>query len=161
MDTCTVNWRNKASKVIESVYFKLCIVKIVWFFEFALKNRMAGTLRKLKRYLKGWNILDLLGCVLFILGFFLKAASLSSTINVFVWARYVHKYIILWRNTRSKYINKFLFHIISRIVLSIDLGIWFVRGLQFCLAIPSLGPKLYMISKMVCTCNRLIYHMLI
>lgn len=50
---------------------------------------MASMRRKALAYFKGWNIFDLLGCLLFILGFILKTASLRSSVSVFIWARYV------------------------------------------------------------------------
>ena len=39
--------------------------------------------------------------------------------------------------------------IVFRITLSIDLIIWYIRALHFCLIFQTLGPKLLMLKKMV------------
>jgi transient receptor potential cation channel subfamily M member 2 len=69
-----------------------------------------------------WNLLDLLGLVLFFVGYLLRIISFGTNESVFNW---------------------------SRIVLSIDLTLWYIRSLHFSLLFPSLGPKIVMMQKMI------------
>lgn len=67
-----------------------------------------------------WNKLDVLAIVLFFIGFSLR------------------------------FINSGECFCAARIVLSVDLAIWFMRSLDIFAAVKRLGPKLVMIGEMVC-----------
>lgn len=66
-----------------------------------------------------WNKLDVLAIVLFFVGFVLRFLPSSECFCA------------------------------ARIVLSIDLSIWFIRSLDIFAAVKRLGPKLVMIGEMV------------
>ena len=76
--------------------------------------------------------------ILFYIGFFISLASTARP-DLFTVARYEN-------------IMNFLFYynvILCRIILAIDLEIWYLLSLRFASAIKLLGPKLFMIGNMV------------
>ena len=78
---------------------------------------------KILKYLdNNWNYLDIFGCVLFIVAMCLRFVAMVTDENVFIAAR---------------------------IVLAIDLALWFTRLLHHTIIFKSLGPKLVMINQMV------------
>ena len=97
---------------------------------------------QIKSYLRdNWNYLDITGCLVFSIGmivrffsFFLKDESL------FIIARYLLLSYFIIIDFRKYFL---------RLVLCVDLWIWYVRILHVSLIIKSLGPKLVMIRKMV------------
>ena len=66
-----------------------------------------------------WNKLDVLAIVLFFIGFVLR----------------------FWPTTQC--------FCIARIVLAVDLSLWYIRTLDMFAAVKRLGPKLVMIGEMV------------
>ncbi len=66
-----------------------------------------------------WNILDVLAILLFYIGFALRFVPIADCFCA------------------------------ARIILSIDLTIWFMRSLDIFAAVKQLGPKLVMIGEMV------------
>lgn len=78
---------------------------------------------KLLHYFENnWNYLDISGCLVFSIGISLRFLAMSTGETLFV---------------------------ASRIVLCMDLCIWYVRLLHVSVVFKSLGPKLVMIQKMV------------
>lgn len=74
----------------------------------------------LSRYLAVfWNQLDVIAIILFYIGFALRFFPSAECFCA------------------------------ARIVLAVDLTIWFIRSLDLCAAVQQLGPKLVMISSMV------------
>jgi len=66
-----------------------------------------------------WNILDVLAIILFYIGFALRFVPVTECFCV------------------------------ARIILSVDLTIWFMRSLDIFAGVKRLGPKLVMIGEMV------------
>jgi hypothetical protein len=74
-----------------------------------------------------WNVLDVVAIILFYIGFGLRFAPVAECFCA------------------------------ARIILSIDLTIWFMRSLDIFAAVKQLGPKLVMISEMVKNLVKFIY----
>jgi hypothetical protein len=83
------------------------------------------------------------------IGISLRFLSLKTNEDMFVAARYFYNIFI------KEFINfkiirgKIFLNFFNRIVLCIDLLIWYLRLLHVSIVFKSLGPKLVMIQKMV------------
>lgn len=78
---------------------------------------------KAMKYLgMGWNYIDIIGCILFTIAMALRFIALGTNESVFIAAR---------------------------IILAIDLAVFFLRVLHVLINFQSLGPKLIMIQRMI------------
>jgi hypothetical protein len=77
--------------------------------------------------------------VLFYIGIGIQFGSTVRP-DLFTTARYIKRYLLNKRNT---------IEFRCRIVLALDLEVWFLFSLRFVSAIKILGPKLFMIRNMV------------
>ena len=113
---------HSGSKRIAQPSLPECIL-MFWVFTFTLdKIHQFRFVGKEKYFDNSWNYLDILGCVLFIVAMCLRFVAMVTDENVFIAAR---------------------------IVLAIDLALWFTRLLHHTIIFKSLGPKLVMINQMV------------
>lgn len=105
---------------------------IIWIFSFAFEEirqmltdpfTKKFTTRIINYFKDHWNYLDLLGCLVFLIG--LTCESISLGLKNEDWFK------------------------TSRVILCFDLSIWYIRLLHFLLVFKSLGPKLAMIKKML------------
>lgn len=103
-----------------------------------LKNKL------LHYFENNWNYLDISGCLVFSIGICLRFLAMSTGEGLFIAARLEFDFDIRFNKIKKLY-NSVSF----RIVLCMDLCIWYVRILHVSVVFKSLGPKLVMIQKMV------------
>jgi hypothetical protein len=66
-------------------------------------------------------------------------------VGFFLWIAHIYRFtkgLVADENSDGIFIA-------SRIVLSIDILIWFLRSLQYCLILKSVGPKLAVLNESV------------
>jgi len=106
-------------------------IVIAWVFAFCcqevfqlLEGSQRGFFNNIVDYIEDWwNYLDITGCLLFLIGIIAR----------FLAYFFVHRPLFIF----------------ARIVLCIDLSVWYVRLLHVTLVFKSLGPKLVMIGNMI------------